>query len=232
MSVRSLDGFGIVRLPEDAWSIDTSFINTRAPEGQSRLVICKHCPTRRIWRNVRYQCRPAIFLNQQGYFTQATLSSLNGGINPAFNGPSGSHCPARPVLRSHFRQWLLYFLDAAQSSAFADGAELELRDWADHRTRVACESQLCRYVRVPFWMVPSTTISWTRDIFRCNRYSPPMWVPRRPFQRESVRHIADLMAASQSPASFPAISIDHDVNLRPALDFQAPRRRRAWVYRQ
>ena len=45
------------------------------------MVICKHCPTRRIWRNVRYQCRPAIFLNQQGYFTQATLSSLNGGIN-------------------------------------------------------------------------------------------------------------------------------------------------------
>jgi hypothetical protein len=32
---------------------------------------------------------PAIFLNQQGYFTQATLSSLNGGVNPAFNWAIG-----------------------------------------------------------------------------------------------------------------------------------------------
>ena len=32
---------------------------------------------------------PAIFLNQQGYFTQATVSSLNAGVNPAFNWAIG-----------------------------------------------------------------------------------------------------------------------------------------------
>ena len=32
---------------------------------------------------------PAIFLNQQGYFTQATLSSLNAGVSPAFNWAVG-----------------------------------------------------------------------------------------------------------------------------------------------
>ncbi len=32
---------------------------------------------------------PAIFLNQQGYFTQATLSSLNAGVTPAFNWAIG-----------------------------------------------------------------------------------------------------------------------------------------------
>ena len=32
---------------------------------------------------------PGIFLNQQGYFTQATLNSLNGGVTPAFNWAVG-----------------------------------------------------------------------------------------------------------------------------------------------
>jgi hypothetical protein len=32
---------------------------------------------------------PAIFQNQQGYFTNATLGSLNGGVTPAFNWNSG-----------------------------------------------------------------------------------------------------------------------------------------------
>ena len=32
---------------------------------------------------------PAIFLNQQGYFTQATLNSLNAGVSPAFNWAIG-----------------------------------------------------------------------------------------------------------------------------------------------
>jgi hypothetical protein len=32
---------------------------------------------------------PAIFLNQQGYYTQATLSSLNSGVSPAFNWAIG-----------------------------------------------------------------------------------------------------------------------------------------------
>ena len=32
---------------------------------------------------------PAIFLNQQGYYTQATLSSLNAGVSPAFNWAIG-----------------------------------------------------------------------------------------------------------------------------------------------
>lgn len=32
---------------------------------------------------------PAIFLNQQGYFTQATLASLNAGVTPAFNWKIG-----------------------------------------------------------------------------------------------------------------------------------------------
>jgi hypothetical protein len=32
---------------------------------------------------------PAIFLNQQGYYTQATLSSLNSGVTPAFNWAIG-----------------------------------------------------------------------------------------------------------------------------------------------
>jgi len=32
---------------------------------------------------------PAIFLNQQGYFTNATLQSLNGGVTPAFNWNTG-----------------------------------------------------------------------------------------------------------------------------------------------
>jgi Carboxypeptidase regulatory-like domain len=32
---------------------------------------------------------PAIFLNQQGFFTEATLQSLNGGVTPAFNWGSG-----------------------------------------------------------------------------------------------------------------------------------------------
>jgi len=32
---------------------------------------------------------PAIFLNQQGYYTQATLASLNAGVSPAFNWAIG-----------------------------------------------------------------------------------------------------------------------------------------------
>jgi hypothetical protein len=32
---------------------------------------------------------PAIFLNQQGFFTQATLQSLDGGVTPAFDWASG-----------------------------------------------------------------------------------------------------------------------------------------------
>jgi len=38
---------------------------------------------------------PAIFQNQQGYFTNATLSSLDGGITPAFNWATGF--PAVPL---------------------------------------------------------------------------------------------------------------------------------------
>jgi hypothetical protein len=38
---------------------------------------------------------PAIFLNQQGYFTNATLSTLNGGVTPAFDWQSG--VPAVPL---------------------------------------------------------------------------------------------------------------------------------------
>jgi outer membrane receptor protein involved in Fe transport len=33
---------------------------------------------------------PAIFMNQQGYYAKATLSSLNGGVTPAFNWNSGA----------------------------------------------------------------------------------------------------------------------------------------------
>ena len=38
---------------------------------------------------------PAIFLNQQGYFTHAILSSLDGSVSPAFNWQSG--VPAVPL---------------------------------------------------------------------------------------------------------------------------------------
>jgi hypothetical protein len=46
---------------------------------------------------------PAIFLNQQGYFTQATLSSLNGGVSPAFNWAGGfPSVPQGPFFDSTF----------------------------------------------------------------------------------------------------------------------------------
>ncbi len=46
---------------------------------------------------------PAIFQNQQGYFTNATLSSLNGGLSPAFNWNIGfPSVPLGPLFESTF----------------------------------------------------------------------------------------------------------------------------------
>lgn len=46
---------------------------------------------------------PAIFQNQQGYFTNATLSSLDGGITPAFNWATGfPSVPLGPIFSPTF----------------------------------------------------------------------------------------------------------------------------------
>jgi hypothetical protein len=46
---------------------------------------------------------PAIFLNQQGYYTQATLSSLNSGVTPAFNWAIGfPSVPLGPIFSPTF----------------------------------------------------------------------------------------------------------------------------------